>query len=377
VALAYLNPTKETPMDWNTVLQQLSRPGVERPLGAGDVVPYQRTTTPGQTIGDQQTASDAVAATPGPSGTFGPAATPAASFDPNSFLTNLSSFMPLLNQLINQQNAAAVPSGQGNAQAQPAAQAVSGPSSADLGAMQPAGSPAPAGIAPSTAGPGSWLNGQWFPTYPAGYADSLSGGQGSTGAGPGAPGGPPGEGAPGAPGGTAGDASGGVGDGSGGVYKRGGLVTQGNPKSKTDDVNAKLQHGEFVIPREAMHHLAMTAPDVLSHVVQVSAAHAANAARGPQASPAQQLTGQNGMPPKPMHDGGPVGYRNGGLVLPAGVAPQIHPEVMNRIRQAIAMHAAPPVARPMVGPSQVAQMGPAMASQGRQPVLPPIAGPAV
>ena len=159
---------------------------------------------------------------------------------------------------------------------------------------------------------------------------------------------------------------------AGGVFKRGGFVTQGNPQSKTDDVSAKLQHGEFVIPREAVHHLALTAPAVLSHVMQVSAAHALANRKGPQPSPAAMLTGQNGgMPPQApatQH------FRNGGLVVPAGVGPQLHPAVANAIRQAIALHAAANAPRPAVMQTprpQMAQMGPAMASQGRPPAMPP------
>jgi hypothetical protein len=288
-------------MNWDSVLNQLSAPGLNRPVGAGDVNPFQSTTLPGQTTGDQQTVAGASAATPGPSGTFGPA-TPGASgaFDPSSFLANLSSFMPMLNQLINQHAQAAVPSGQGNAQAQPAAQATTGPSSADLGAMQPAGAPAsgpPPGFAPDLVHGGYAPIPNWTPD-----SSGLSGGEG-------APGGA--AGAPGDSGGAPGDGPGGGVSGGAGVYKKGGLVTQGNPKSKVDDVPAKLQHGEFVIPRDAMHHLAVTAPGVLSHVMQVSAAHAlADKARSMQ-----------------------------------------HP----------------------AGPSQMAQMGPSIASQGRPPVLPPIA----
>src|SRR6266478_1644748 len=92
--------------------------------------------------------ADAGVATPGPSGSFAPA-TPGAAFDPNSFLANLSSYMPLINQLL--QASQPVQSGQGNAQAQPAAQAAPGLDSATLGAMAPAGAPAPAAIAPAIA----------------------------------------------------------------------------------------------------------------------------------------------------------------------------------------------------------------------------------
>src|SRR5216683_4631203 len=123
-------------------LLRLSAPGLNRAIGSGDVVPYTGATNQG----GQQTAGDAVPATPGPSGQFGtPAATPGGS---GSFLNNLSALTPLLNQLLAQQNAAAIPSGQGNAQAQApsAAQATATPESV-LGAIAPAGAPAPAGIA--------------------------------------------------------------------------------------------------------------------------------------------------------------------------------------------------------------------------------------
>src|SRR5260370_39623006 len=136
-----------TPAEILTSLQRLSAPGYNRAIGSGDTVPYAGATSPAQ-----QTAGDAVPATPGPSGQFGPAAAPGASFDPNSFLNNLSAFMPMISQLL-QASQPAVPSGQGNAQAQPAAQAVNGISSADLGAMPVAGSPAPAGIAPAPIDP--------------------------------------------------------------------------------------------------------------------------------------------------------------------------------------------------------------------------------
>src|SRR5229473_8024137 len=139
-----------TPAELLTSLQRLSAPGYNRAIGSGDTVPYTGATSPAQ-----QTAGDASVATPGPSGTFG-AATPGAAgaFDPNSFLNNLSAYMPMISQLL-QASQPAVPSGQGNAQAQPAAQAASGISSADLGAMPVAGSPAPAGIAaPAPAGAG-------------------------------------------------------------------------------------------------------------------------------------------------------------------------------------------------------------------------------
>src|SRR5260370_25259216 len=128
-------------------LQRLSAPGYNRAIGSGDTVPYTGATNQG----GQQTAGDAVPATPGPSGQFG-SATPGAAgaFDPNSFLNNLSAYMPMISQLL-QASQPAVPSGQGNAQATPGAQAVNGISSADLGAMPIAGSPAPAGIATAPA----------------------------------------------------------------------------------------------------------------------------------------------------------------------------------------------------------------------------------
>jgi len=125
--------------------------------------------------------------------------------------------------------------------------------------------------------------------------------------------------------------------------KAGGPVLGGNPKSKVDDVSAKLQHGEFVIPRDAVHHLATTAPGVLSHVMQVSAAHAlaqkAKDAMEHPAGPPQMAGGGTptvygrpasglpplarmeaaraaaapgggpmGAPPQGLKDGGPVGY---------------------------------------------------------------------
>ena len=56
-------------------------------------------------------------------------------------------------------------------------------------------------------------------------------------------------------GGGAGAGDGGGGGGDGGI-KKGGLITRGNPKSKTDDVPAMLQHGEYVVPRPEMAALA-------------------------------------------------------------------------------------------------------------------------
>jgi hypothetical protein len=145
------------------------------------------------------------------------------------------------------------------------------------------------------------------------------------------------------------------------------MVTQGNPKSKTDDVSAKLQHGEFVIPRDAVIHLAAHAPDVLSHVMHVSAMH--HLAKQAPASPGAMLTGQNGGMP-PQQQGGPVGYRNGGLVMPAGAVPQVHPAAMDLIRRAIATHGAP--AGPTMPAPQMAQSMSPMPTQGRAPAIPPM-----
>jgi hypothetical protein len=362
----------------------LSIAGRNRAIGSGDVTPYQRTST------DSPTASEAQAATPGPS-------SPGPSFDPFSSLSNLSALTPQYNAAIQALLAGSVPSGTANAVATPLPGATPGPSSNDIasqaqiGSVPIAGAPG-TGLAPApvvTAAPAS---------APVVDTGATSGGGSAGDGGPGgAPGGPAGgeagtvgDGTAGGIGGSApggeggggvgsggGDGSGGVGGdggGGGGVYKKGGLVTAGNPKSKTDDVPAKLQHGEFVIPREAVLHLAATAPAVLSHVMQVSAAHAlANKARGSQPSPGALLTGRNGMPPKPMAQGGPVGYRNGGLVIPAGVAPQLHPAVANALRQAIALHEAANATRPLMPRPQMAQPGSsAVASQGRPPAMPPI-----
>src|SRR5258708_24243119 len=102
-----------TPEEILTSLQRLSAPGYNRAIGSGDTVPYTGATSPAQ-----QTAGDATAATPGPSGSFGPAAAPGTSFDPNSFLHNLSAYMPMISQLL-QASQPADPSRQGNAQATP------------------------------------------------------------------------------------------------------------------------------------------------------------------------------------------------------------------------------------------------------------------
>lgn len=287
-----------------TSLLRISAPGFNRPIGMGDVVPYLQTGRGPGAVGDTFSGQDVTAATPGPSGSFGPPPAPAAASAPGSLLNNLSALTPLINQLV--ASSQPVVSGQGNAQAQPAAQAVAGPSSADIGAMAPAGAPAapagppaaPAGyiqisptLALSSNGTGqvvSLIDGQWVG---GNTGSALNGGEATGGAAAGAAGasgsdgGVAGTGAGSGPG-AAGDAGGGV----GASLARGGLVTAGNPKSKTDDVAAKLQHGEFVIPRMAVDHLARTAPHVLSHVMQVSALHRPPVAPA-AGSPASRITG--------------------------------------------------------------------------------------
>ncbi len=344
----------------------LSIAGQNRRVGSGDVVPYQRTST------DSPDARETQAARPGP-------ASPGVAFDPMSSLANLSALTPGYNAALQAQLAGAIPSGTASAVAQPLPVAQSGPSSTDVTASQ-----AQIGSTPIAGAPGTGLAPAPAPSVPAGglgsttsgAGDGTAGGIGGTAAG--------GEGGPGA--GSAGDSGGpsgdggvgdggtgdggGVGDGSGGVFKKGGFVTQGNPKSKTDDVSAKLQHGEFVIPRDAVIHLAAHAPQVLSHVMHVSAMHhlANKAAQAP--APGAMLTGQNGgMPPQAP---APQGFRNGGLVMPGAAVPQVHPAAMDLIRRAIAAHTAPQ--RPMVaqaGPPQAAG-GSAPVVQGRPPAVPPM-----
>src|SRR5260370_858099 len=80
----------------------------------------------------------------------------------------------------------------------------------------------------------------------------MASGEGAPGAGAGAGPGGPGDGSGGGSAGTSGGA---------GVMKKGGLVTKGNPQSKTDDVPTMLQHGEYVIPREDVRALAHHAVD--------------------------------------------------------------------------------------------------------------------
>jgi hypothetical protein len=44
--------------------------------------------------------------------------------------------------------------------------------------------------------------------------------------------------------------------GGGDGFSQGGFVNTGDPQSRTDDVPAMLQHGEYVVPRPAMQRLA-------------------------------------------------------------------------------------------------------------------------
>lgn len=138
-----------------TTLNRLSIPGVNRPLGIGDLVPY---------LGTQNAnggaASDIGTARPGVVGSFGPSG---SIYGNNSALANLSALTPILNALYQANQQAAIPSGQGNAQAQPQAQAASGPASSVFGVapiagsnslLTPSGSPAaaPSPLAPPTGG---------------------------------------------------------------------------------------------------------------------------------------------------------------------------------------------------------------------------------
>lgn len=376
----------------------LSIAGQNRAIGTGDVVPYQRSTS------DSPTASQAQAATPGPS-------SPGPAFDPNSSLANLSALLPQYNAALAAQIAGAIPSGTASAVAQPLPVATPGPGSSDvsaaaqtigaapvagtpgagLGSVSPATTPA-SGSGPATSAGGSTPSGAGD-SGPAGSASGV-GDSGDAGVGTGAAAGGIGDSSAGVSGGEAGiggigdSGDGGVGDGGAGdggggdggasgggdgAMKRGGFVTKGDPNSKTDDVNAKLQHGEFVIPRAAVIHLAAHAPQVLSHVMHVSAMHhLANQAKNAP-SPGAMLTGQNGgLPPQGMRDGGPVGYRNGGLVVPGGA--QVHPAALDLIRRAIAAHSA--AQRPMVAPSGAPQMAtavsPPMASVAKPAAVPPM-----
>ena len=125
--------------------------------------------------------------------------------------------------------------------------------------MPIAGAPAPEAVAPSIA-PAADI----MPSYGQGGDAGATGGAGPGGPGSG-PGAGPGDGTGDGSGGAGGDGSGGDGGGSGGgdggAFKRGGMVTAGNPKSKSDDVPAMLQHGEYVIPREDVRALAHHAVD--------------------------------------------------------------------------------------------------------------------
>lgn len=202
-----------------SLLAQLSAPGFNRAIGSGDVVPYMGQS--GQTGG---AVGGATTATPGASfdPTAGQATSPAGG---GSFLNNLSALTPLLNEIFQQQQAAAIPSGQGNAQANPLQGAAAGPGSQDI-AQQIAAS---AGGVPIAGGGG--VAGIGAPpassASPAGgggpvVAPLAQGGEGAVGdaSGPG-PGAAPGDSGPG-PG--PGDASGPSGDGGGGAGGGGGAT---------------------------------------------------------------------------------------------------------------------------------------------------------
>jgi hypothetical protein len=181
-------------MIWDpSTLARLSAPGFTRALGTGDVVPY----WPPQSTGGVSGAGEAA---PGPS--FDPnaalAATGPTGFSiPNSPINFLSMLTPLINQAIAAQQAASIPSGQGNAQAQPPAQAVPGTSSTDLssqisaGGVPIAGSGAVPGSASQPAGmdtgAGAPNTGMSMPSGGVGSSDSSGGGgaPGEDGSGPG------------------------------------------------------------------------------------------------------------------------------------------------------------------------------------------------
>jgi hypothetical protein len=370
----------------------MSIAGQNRSVGTGDVVPYQRSSN------DSPNASQAEAAKPGPS-------SPGASFNPTSSLSNLSALTPQYNAAIQALLAGSIPSGTAQAVATPLPAAAPGPSSsaitsqASLGTAPIAGAPG-GSLAPDMGGVGAVAPGDTGGGSAAGAAGTGTGDAGGSAAGAagaaagdaaGAPAGDAGAAAAagsaaGVSGDAAGAAAGGVGDGGGtgdggggtgdgggggGVYKKGGFVNKGKPNSKTDDVSAKLQHGEFVIPRDAVIHLAAHAPDVLSHVMHVSAMHhMANRAKEAAASPSAMLTPKNGvMPPQPQE---PQGFRNGGLVMPGAAVPQVHPAAMDLIRRAIAAHTAPAPVGPTMAPPQMARSMSPMPTQGRPPAIPPM-----
>lgn len=139
------------PWDPST-LAQLSAPGFNRPLGSGDVVPYWG-------AGPSPMSSDTAPAAPGPSYNPNPDIPTDQVTTPGSpgfsTLNNLSWLQPFLDAWMQQQQAASIPSGQGNAEAQPLADANPGPSSEDLGVLIGAGdsqSDVP-GIAPGVVAP--------------------------------------------------------------------------------------------------------------------------------------------------------------------------------------------------------------------------------
>jgi hypothetical protein len=213
-------------MKLSSTLAQLSAPGFNRAIGSGDVVPYLGATPPAQTVGG------AGAATPGTS--FDPNATTSAGAPTggSSFLNNLSALTPILNRIIAAQQAAAMQSGQGNAQAQGIPGAVPGTGSADMtaaiGALPVAGAAPASGIAPppggAEGGPGAAPGAAPGDSSGGSPGDAGSGAAGGVGPGTGAPGAPGDSGgAPGAaPGGGEGGPAGAPGDGGGGGAGGGG-----------------------------------------------------------------------------------------------------------------------------------------------------------
>lgn len=197
-------------MIWDpSTLAQLSAPGFNRAIGAGDVVPYWGAQP------NQGGASGAGAAEPGASYDPGAMGGPTGSIGVDgggSALNNLSALTPILNQIVQQQQQDSIVSGQGNAQANPLPGATPGLGSADVAAQaqaQSGGLPiASAGGVPGIAPPAGGSTPSGAPGADAGGAPGGVGAPGDAGA---TGGSGDSAGAPGDAGAAAGDAAGGPG----------------------------------------------------------------------------------------------------------------------------------------------------------------------
>lgn len=111
-------------MIWDpSTLAKLSAPGFNRPIGAGDVVPYWGNMPDMGGVSGSSEAQQGPRFDPNDIAGTGPTGPPAA---PTSILNNLSTLTPIVNQLVQQQQQGAEKSGQAPATAQPLPAAVSG-----------------------------------------------------------------------------------------------------------------------------------------------------------------------------------------------------------------------------------------------------------